>query len=63
MEPVQSALAKVKGVKEAKVSFEQHEAVVTYDPDLVKPEDLIQAVRQAKGMHEYDARLKQEKRK
>lgn len=63
MEPVQSALAKVKGVTEAKVSFEQHEAVVTYDPDLVKPEDLIQAVRQAKGMHEYDARLKQEKRK
>ncbi len=63
MEPVQSALAKVKGVKEAKVSFEQREAVVTYNPDLVKPEDLIKAVREAKGMHEYDARLKQEKRK
>jgi copper chaperone CopZ len=37
VEPVQSALAKVKGVKEAKVSFEEREAIVTYDPDLVSP--------------------------
>jgi len=37
----------VKGVKRAKVSFEYREAVVTYDPDVVKLEDLIKAVRDA----------------
>lgn len=60
---MQSALAKVKGVKDARVSFEDREAVVTYDADAVKPEDLIKAVREAKGMHQYDARVKQERRK
>jgi len=55
---VQSALESVKGVKEAKVSLENHEAVVTYDPDLVKVEDLIKAVKNAKGMSTYDATVK-----
>ncbi len=55
---MQSALESVKGVKEAKVSLENHEAVVTYDPDLVKVEDLIKAVKNAKGMNTYDAAVK-----
>jgi len=55
---VQSALQSVKGVKEAKVSLEKNEAVVTYDPDVAKVEDLIKAVKGASGMHPYDAKIK-----
>ena len=55
---MRSALESVKGVKEAKVSLEDGEAVVTYDPDLVKVEDLIKAVKNAKGMGTYDATVK-----
>ncbi len=55
---MQSALESVKGVKEAKVSLENREAVVTYDPELVKVEDLIKAVKNAQGMHTYDATVK-----
>ena len=58
---MQSALEAVKGVKEAKVSLEKEEAVVKYDPELVKVEDLIKAVRNAKGMHSYDAKVKETK--
>ena len=53
-----SALQSVKGVKEAKVSLERNEAVVTYDPDVVKVEDLIKAVKSARGMNSYDAKIK-----
>jgi copper chaperone CopZ len=56
---VQSALEAVKGVKEVKVSLQTHEAVVKYDPELAKVEDLIKAVKQARGMHSYDAKVKQ----
>jgi copper chaperone CopZ len=56
---VQSALEAVKGVKEAKVSLQTHEAVVKYDPELAKVEDLIKAVKEARGMHSYDAKVKQ----
>ena len=56
---MQSALEAVKGVKEAKVSLENHEAVVKYDSELVKVEDLIKAVREARGMSSYDAKVKQ----
>jgi copper chaperone CopZ len=38
---VQSALEKVKGVKEADVSLANQEAMVKYDPDAAKVEDLI----------------------
>ena len=58
MSTVQSALESVKGVKEAKVSLENHEAVVKYDPELVTVEDLIKAVRNARGMNSYDAKVK-----
>jgi copper chaperone CopZ len=55
---VQSALEAVKGVKEAKVSLEAHEAIVKYDSESVKVEDLIKAVKEARGMHPYDAKVK-----
>jgi copper chaperone CopZ len=59
---VQSALESVKGVKEAKVSLENSEAVVTYDPTAVKAEDLIKAVKNARGMGSYSAKVKEEKK-
>ncbi len=55
---MQSALESVKGVNEAKVSLENQEAVVKYDPDKVKVEDLIKAVKNAHGMNSYDASVK-----
>jgi copper chaperone len=55
---VQSALQSVKGVKEAKVSLEKNEAVVIYDPDVANVEDLIKAVKSARGMNRYDAKIK-----
>lgn len=48
----------MKGVKEAKVSLEDAEAVVKYDPEKVKVEDLIKAVKEARGMGSYDAKEK-----
>jgi len=57
---VQSALEDVKGVKAVDVSLEKKEAVVKYDPDIVKVEDLIRAVREARGMNSYDAKVKKE---
>ena len=48
---MQFALQKVKGVKEAAVSREQEEAVVKYDADVTKPDDLIKAVKEASGPH------------
>jgi copper chaperone CopZ len=55
---VQSALEEVKGVKEARVSLENKEAVVKYDPDVVTVDALIKAVKNAHGMHPYDAKVK-----
>jgi len=56
---VQSALENVKGVKEAVVSMESKEAVVKYDTEITKVEDLIKAVKQANGPHgPYDAKVK-----
>jgi len=57
---VRSALEEVKGVKEVDVSLEKKEAVVKYDPDVVKVEDLIKAVKEARGMNAYDAKAKKE---
>jgi copper chaperone CopZ len=42
----------------ADVSLEKKEAVVKYDPDLAKVEDLIKAVKNACGMRAYDERVK-----
>lgn len=56
---MQSALSSVKGVKSAKVSLAQKEAVITYDPSEVKVADLISAVDHAHGgMGHYSATLK-----
>ena len=57
---MQSALEAVKGVKEVSVSLEKKEAVVKYDQDLVKVEDLITAVKNARGMNPYNAKVKKE---
>ncbi len=58
---MQSALEAVKGVKEAKVSLEDKEAAVKYDPEMATVEDLIKAVRNARGMSPYDAKVKKKK--
>ena len=55
---MQSALEGVKGAKEVSVSLEKKEAVVKYDPDVVKVEDLIKAVKNVHGMNPYDAKVK-----
>jgi len=55
---VRSALEAVKGVKEANVSLENKEAVVKYDPDMARVEDLIKAVKEVRGMNSYDAKVK-----
>ncbi len=57
---MQSALEAVKGVKEVSVSLEKKAATVKYDPDVVKVEDLIKAVQNARGMNPYDAKVKKE---
>ena len=38
------------------------EALVTYDPSLAKPEDLIAAVGNAEGVNPYSATVKVKKR-
>ncbi len=58
VDDVRSALESIKGVKKAKVSLEEGEAVVTYDPTVVKAEDLVKAIKNAQGMHPYEARVK-----
>ena len=55
---MRSALEAVKGVREAKVSLENHEAVVKFDPEQVKVEDLIKAVKEARGMNAYEGKVK-----
>ena len=44
---VQSALTKLPGVKSARVNAKTGEALVQFDADLVKPEDLANAVTEA----------------
>jgi len=38
--------------------LEAKEAVVKYDPDAVKVENLIKAVKDARGMNSYGAKIK-----
>jgi hypothetical protein len=44
--------------EEVSVSLENKEAVVKYDPDVAKAEDLIKAVKDARGMNSYNAKIK-----
>jgi len=60
VETVRSALAAVNGVTDAKVSLETNLAVVTYSPATVKVDDLLKAVKNAKGMNPYSAKIRQD---
>ena len=56
---MQSALEAVKGVKQVDVSLPKKEAVVKYDSEVAKVEDLVKAVKAASGPHgPYDAKVK-----
>ncbi len=44
---VKTALERLDGVKQAKVTFKPPEAVVQYDPERVTPEEMINAIEQA----------------
>lgn len=55
---MRSALQSVKGVKDAKVDLDRKEAVVRYDPDVCKVDDLFKAVKSAQGMAPYSATVK-----
>ena len=45
------------------MSLEEHEVIVVCDPAVAKVKDLINAVKEARGMHKYDAKVKQKKQK
>lgn len=65
MAPVRAALMKVKGVTRARVTLENHEAVVTYDPKQATVDDLIKAVNKAEGAMmegQYSAKVKEPKK-
>ena len=55
---MRSALRSVKGVTRARVDLETKEALVVFDPAKATVDDLIKAVRSAKGPSQYDATLK-----
>lgn len=62
MAPVRAALMSVKGVTRARVTLENHEAVVTYDPKQATVDDLIKAVKDAEGTmmpNQYSAKVKE----
>jgi copper chaperone CopZ len=58
---VRSALLSVNGVTRARVTLEEGEAVVTYDPAQASLADLLEAVSHAQGLSPYSAEVKQGK--
>ena len=61
MAPVRAALLSVSGVTRARVTLENHEALVTYDSAQVTVDDLIKAVNGAEGVaqpKQYSAKVK-----
>lgn len=63
---MRSALLSVKGVARARVSLENHEAVVDYDPAQCTVDQMIAAVGKAEGLEtpgQYKATVKKKKRK
>ena len=63
---MRSALLSVKGVTRARVSLENHEAVVDYDPAQCTVDDMIAAVGKADGVEtprQYKATVKKKERK
>ncbi len=62
MEPVRAALLAVKGVTRARVTLENHEALVVFDPAQATVQDLIDAVNNAEGVarpNQYSAKVKE----
>lgn len=63
---MRSALLSVKGVSRARVSLENHEAVVDYDPKQCTVDDMIAAVGKAEGVDspgQYKATVKKKEKK
>jgi copper chaperone CopZ len=58
---VRSALLSVNGVTRVRVTLEEGEAVVTYDPAQASLADLLEAVSHAQGPSAYSAEVKQGK--
>jgi copper chaperone CopZ len=59
---VRSALLAVKGVTRARVTLEEHEALVVFDPTQTSVKALIEAVEKADGVagpNQYGAKLKE----
>ena len=62
MAPVRAALLSVKGVTRARVTLENHEAVVTFNSKQATVDDLIKAVGEAEGQlfpKQYSAKVKE----
>jgi copper chaperone CopZ len=55
---VKRALLAIDGVTSAEVTLSAAQAVIVYDPQKVKQEDLVTAVNKAKGMNPYRARIR-----
>jgi copper chaperone CopZ len=58
---VRSALKAVNGVTRVQIKWPIHEAIVTYDPRKATTEQLLTAVKEAKGIFEYSATVKKPK--
>ncbi len=59
---MRSALLAVKGVTRARVTLEQHEALVVFDPEQTSVKALIEAVSKADGVagpNQYSAKVKE----
>ncbi len=59
---MRSALLAVKGVTRARVTLEQHEALVVFDPTQTSVKTLIEAVEKADGVwgpNQYGAKVKE----
>ena len=63
VDTVEDALKAVNGVREADISLNDSEAVVTFDSSKCNTDDLIEALKNAQGMSLYEARVKKEEKK
>ena len=62
---MRSALLSVTGVARARISLDDHEAVVEYDPAQTKVEEIIAAVAKAEGVDnpgQYKATVKKKEK-
>lgn len=59
---MRSALLAVKGVTRARVTLEEHEALVVFDPKQTSVKALIEAIEKADGVagpNQYSAKVKE----